>query len=291
MKALVIGVSSYDTLIYVDSIPDLRDDITIFADKINYSIGGTGAGKALALATLGVSTTLVTDLGNDDTKEKVLRFLNVKNLQVKVLSSDKTTTHTNIMHDHNKRMSIFTSVPSKVEFDSTIEKNIIENDLIFLNINDYCRKYIPIIKKHNKITVVDIHDYDDSNPYHEDFIKAADVLFVSGVNIKNHKDFLRKNIKGKQAVIITKSDQGSIAIDARQQIFEEKAYVFDSVIDTNGAGDSFSVGFMFEYIRSKSITKALKYGSVCGGLACQSQLLYNPIATASYMDSLIDLDK
>jgi sugar/nucleoside kinase (ribokinase family) len=290
MKALVIGVSSYDTLIYIDSFPRLRDDMAIFADKIDYSVGGTGAGKALALAALGVDTTLVTDLGDDEARSKILNFLNVDNLNLKILSADKSTTHTNIMYDNDKRISIFTSLAEEVKFDASIEKDIIENDCVFLSINNYCRSYIPLIKKHKKLTIVDIHDYDEFNPYHDEFIEAADILFVSGVNIRDHERFLRKSIDGKEVVIITKSSQGSIAIDKERMIYNQNAYGLDNIIDSNGAGDSYSAGYVFEFFRSNSIMKAMEYGSICGALACQSNLLYNPLATSSYIDKILDRD-
>jgi sugar/nucleoside kinase (ribokinase family) len=286
MKALVIGVSSYDTLIYINGFPDLKDDMAIFANKTNYSVGGTGAGKALALATLGVETTLVTDLGDDEAKLKILDFLDIDNLNLKVLSADKSTTHTNIMYEKDKRISIFTSIPEKVKYDASAEKDIIESDCVFLNINDYCRMYIPLIKKHKKLTIVDIHDYDELNPYHAEFIDAADILFASGVNIKDHELFLKKMIVGKEAVIITKSSRGSIAIDKEGKIYHQKAYKLDYIIDSNGAGDSYSAGYVFEFFRSKSIDKAMKYGSICGAIACQSNLLYNPLGTSSYIDRI-----
>ena len=286
MKALVIGVSSYDTLIYVNRFPELKDDMAIFANKTNYSVGGTGAGKALALATLGVETTLVTDLGDDEAKLKILDFLNIDNLNLKVLSADKSTTHTNIMYENDKRISIFTSIPEKVKYDVSVEKDIIETDCVFLNINDYCRMYIPLIKKHAKLTIVDIHDYDESNPYHYEFIEAADILFASGVNIKNHEHFLKKMIVGKEAVIITNSSRGSIGIDVKGKIHHQKPYDLDYIIDTNGAGDSYSVGYIFEYFRSNSIGKAMEYGSICGALACQSSVLYNSLAISSYVDKI-----
>jgi len=290
VKALVIGVSSYDTLIYINSFPELKDDIAIFADKTDYSIGGTGAGKALALATLGVQTTLVTDLGDDQAKSKILSFLDVDNLNLKVLSADKSTTHTNIMYENDKRISIFTSMPEEVKFDSSIEKNIMESDCVFLSINDYCRMYIPLIKKHKKLTIVDIHDYDEFNPYHDEFIDVADILFVSGVNIKDHDLFLKKMIVDKEAVIITKSSLGSMAIDKTRKIYHQKAYNLDYIIDSNGAGDSYSAGYVYEFLRSESVAKAMKYGSICGSLACQSNLLYNPLATSSYIDKIFYQD-
>ncbi|MGD9964718.1 MAG: carbohydrate kinase family protein, partial [Candidatus Izemoplasmatales bacterium] len=222
MKSLVIGVSSYDTLIYIDNLSDIKSDYSTWAKRVSYNIGGTGAGKALALKTLGVNVTLATDLGEDEFGVKILDFLQKQEIKLKILKADKSTTHTNIMHDNGKRLSIFTSTPNQVEFAPSLESLISSSDIIFLNINDYCREYIPLIKKYKKITIVDIHDYDLGNPYHQEFIDASDILFASGINIKNQKKFLQDNIKDKEVIIITNAENGSIAIDKNNKIYHQK---------------------------------------------------------------------
>jgi len=287
MKILVIGVSSFDTLIYVDNLVTQKEDAALWANKVAYSIGGTGAGKALALSVLGVKTNLATDIGNDEVRDKILSFLQQEEIELTILKADKSTTHTNIMHGNGKRLSIFTSFPQNVEYNPTVEELIASSDAVFLNINDYCRKYIPIIKKEKKTTIVDIHDYSLGNKYHQEFIDAADILFVSGVNIIEQEKFLNDYIKGKELVIVTNGDKGSIAIDHNRKIYYQKPYSVKEVIDTNGAGDSFSAGLIFKYLKTKSIEESLKFASICGGLACSSQVLYNEKATEEYVELLM----
>ena len=287
MKALVIGVSSYDTLIYIDNLPDNKSDYSSWAKKVSYNIGGTGAGKALALKTLGVDVTLATDLGKDEIGSKILKFLQKQDIKLKVLKADKSTSHTNIMYDNGKRLSIFTYTPNHVEFDPDLESLIASSDIIFLNINDYCRKYISLIKKHNKIAVVDIHDYDLGNPYHQEFIDASDILFASGINIKDQKKFLQDHIKDKEVVVITNAEKGSIAIDKNNNIYHQKSFKVKELVDTNGAGDSYSAGFVYKYIKTRSVEKSLKFASICGALACESQELFNEKATEEYIESFM----
>lgn len=287
MKILVIGVSSYDTLIYVDNLATQKEDAALWAKKVAYSIGGTGAGKALALSVLGAKTSLATDIGNDEVRDKILSFLRQEEIELTILKADKSTTHTNIMHGNGKRLSIFTSSPQNVEYNLAVEELIASSDAIFLNINDYCRKYIPIIKKENKTIVVDIHDYTLGNEYHQEFIDAADILFASGVNIIEQEQFLNNYIKGKELVIITNGDKGSIAIDKNNKIYHQESYNVKDLVDTNGAGDSYSAGFVFKYIKTESVEESLKFASICGALACESQDLYNPKATEEYVESIM----
>ncbi|MDY0318103.1 MAG: carbohydrate kinase family protein [Candidatus Izemoplasmatales bacterium] len=287
MKILVIGVSSYDTLIYVDNLPTQKEDAALWAKKVAYSIGGTGAGKALALSVLGAKTSLATDIGNDEVRDKILAFLKKEKIDLTILKADRSTTHTNIMHGNGKRLSFFTSSPQHVEYNPIVRELLASSDAVFLNINDYCRDYIPIIKKEKKTTIVDIHDYDLGNKYHQEFIDAADILFVSGVNIIEQEKFLNDYIKGKEIVIITNGDKGSVAIDHNREIYYQKPYIVEDIVDTNGAGDSYSAGFIFKYLKTKSIEESLKFASISGALTCSSQDLYNEKATEEYIETLM----
>ncbi|MFQ9695918.1 MAG: carbohydrate kinase family protein [Zhenhengia sp.] len=49
-------------------------------------------------------------------------------------------------------------------------------------------------------------------------------------------------------------------------IYEAASYSVEA-IDTTGAGDSFNAGFVYGFLKGKSIEEALKYGNACGGLS------------------------
>jgi sugar/nucleoside kinase (ribokinase family) len=277
MKYLNIGGCSIDTLIHVHSIPKITDDLTLFADKVFTSVGGTGAGKALALAYLGVQQDFITELGPDQYGDQLRCFFKDKNLTFYPTPSDVSTAHTNIMHDNGKRISIFTSHIQKCP---PIHENahdiISSSDVVFLNINEFCRQYIPLLKECEVPIVVDIHDYEPPNPYHQDFIKIADILIASSVYIKDHNSFMEQYIdQGKQIVVITKGSEGLVAMDASKQVVQLPGYNEWEYVDSNGAGDSFCSGFVVEYMETKDLLQALKVGTVCGGIACTSEELYH----------------
>jgi sugar/nucleoside kinase (ribokinase family) len=277
MKALVIGGSSWDTLIHVHELKEIKDDMMLWADHVVETVGGTGAGKALCLDALGNDVTLITTVGNDVYSSQIIEYFNKTNIRLYPLKTDKSIAHTNIMHTQGKRISIYTSAPTtKPQIVQNIEYLVQNADVVFLNINDFCRDYIPYLRKANKMVIVDIHDYDPPNPYHQDFIDIADIITVSGVYIENHQGFLRDLINGgKKAAVLTKGKEGLIAIDQDCSIYELRGYNEMPHIDSNGAGDSFSAGFIDHYLETGNMLESLQFGTICGGLACTTFELYN----------------
>jgi sugar/nucleoside kinase (ribokinase family) len=288
MRALVLGYSAWDTLIQVDEINKLYDDMFLWAKRMNTTVGSTGAGKAITLDRLGVDVTLITNLADDEAGQKIREFYNKTGIKVISVATDITVQHTNIMHGKGKRISVVTGNPTYVEgMIPEYEKHIQECDVVFLNINDYCRSFIPYIKKYSKKILVDIHDYDPPNPYHQEFIDVADILIGSDIHIKDKKAFLKKNINlGKDIVVLTSGSKGLIALDHKYETYNIEGFNDFEYKDSNGAGDSFCAGFMVKLFESKNYGKALEYGNICGGLACSSNDLFRLDIDKSYVDNI-----
>lgn len=288
MKALVIGYSAWDTLIHVDEINELKDDMFLWSNKIIETVGSTGAGKALALDVLGVDVTLITNIGDDENGKKISNFFERTNIKIVNVPVDKSESHTNIMHGDGRRISIVTGNPTSVGgMIPEYEKFIEECDVVFLNINNYCRTFIPTIKKHSKKTLVDIHDYDPPNPYHQEFIQAADILVGSGIFIKDQKAFLKEQLqKGKELVVLTAGSKGLMAADYTGDFHGVGGYNNFEYVDSNGAGDSFCAGLMLKLHETGNYHKALEYGTICGGLACSSEHLFRIDIDREYVDEI-----
>ena len=59
--------------------------------------------------------------------------------------------------------------------------------------------------------------------------------------------------------------KGSIAVkDGR--LYQAAPYIVEAV-DTTGAGDSFNAGFVYGFLRGKSMEECLKCGNGCGALS------------------------
>lgn len=287
MKVLVIGSCAWDTIYEVGNIKEFTEDNSLWANSAHQTVGSTGAGKALCLDALGVDVTLVTSLGNDQYGQNIKEYFKETTVSILNLPVDVSIAHTNIMYNKGNRISLTTSFPTiEPHYNEKVENLIEKADFVYLNINNFAREYIPLIKKHKKLCIVDIHDYDPPNPYHQDFINAADILISSGVKIDNKNEFMRQEIeKGKKLVVVTLGSEGLIALDEKNNYYKLPGFNDLDYVDSNGAGDSFCSGLGYSYFKNNSVMDALAFGTICGGVSCSSKELYPKNVNKTQIDS------
>jgi sugar/nucleoside kinase (ribokinase family) len=61
---------------------------------------------------------------------------------------------------------------------------------------------------------------------------------------------------------VTRSAQGSVIVHGDTVIEQEAAFV-KNVVDTTGAGDAYSAGFLYGWANGRSLTECAKYGTRC----------------------------
>ena len=275
-KVLVIGGTTFDSIVYLENLPKPEPQ-TIHYAPFNETLGSTGAGKALNLTKLNVETTLHSIIGEDLYGEKVIKGLEKAGINfIYDIDPKGTERHVNLMDQNGNRISIFVTQSSPdLQLDmSKIEELIIQCDVVVLNIIGYTKQLIPLIKKYNKPVWTDLHDYNVGNPYHEDYIEVADYIFVSSDNMSDYKPVMEKWMsRGKEFVVCTHGKGGSTALTKDGRWIETpiiKDYKFK---DANGAGDSFFSGFLYGFLKEKSIEECLRLGTICAGLCITSNEL------------------
>ncbi len=274
----IIGGASYNSVITLDEFP-VAIPQTIHNCHFKETIGNTGAGKALTLSKLGFNTTFHSLIGKDSFGEKVTSFLQEPNLNfISDIDPKGTERHLNIMNGLGERISIFMNPSSDTpEIDySKFEKEVKNAIYIVVNIANYCRNILPICKQLNKEIWTDLHDYDGKNEYHQDFIAAADYIFLSSDNLPNYKPFMLQQIaNGKKLVVCTHGKGGATAYT------KEGGWIETSIIDaykmtnSNGAGDSFFSGFLYGFSKGYDTKKCMQFGTITSGLCIESELIAN----------------
>jgi acarbose 7IV-phosphotransferase len=278
-RALVIGGVSFNMMVYVDAFPQPIPQ-TIFSNEFHETIGSTGAGKALNLRKLGFDVTLHGLIGDDNLGRKVIDYLAAAEITFLYdIDPRGTQRHLNLMDRAGRRISIFL-VPGTFEpaFDEQrIVQYIPTSDYVVLNISNYCRTLIPAIQLYGKAIWCDIHDYDGRNPYYDDFVRAADYLFMSSDNMPDYRPFMRRMIaQGQQLVICTHGRAGATTLTRDGEWIETPIVPSYVPKDSNGAGDSFFAGFLYGHARGYRLHQRLQIGAVVGGLCVTSSELALP---------------
>ena len=264
LRTLSLGGIAWNTMIYLDSFPEPVAQ-TLFSKGSHTTVGSSGAGKALNFASLGTSAALWGLLGEDEPGDKVRTYLAHHGVELHAAIDPKgTMRHVNLMDDKGDRISIFAHYPSH-EFDVDVEsvRPIARDaDIVSVTIMNYCRQFLPMLRELGKPIWVDIHDWDGDNPYHEEFIEAADFLFMSSQLHPDWRGFLESRIEaGTRVGVATHGSSGASGITATEGWMAVPAVPITEVVDTNGAGDAFFAGFAVAWENGSALGSALEAGA------------------------------
>ncbi len=276
MHVAIIGGTTYDHIVYVPSFPEPVPH-TIHQAGFREAVGSTGSGKALALTRLGVPATLYSVAGDDQFGQIIREQLEANGVRL-ILDTDPAGTerHINIMDATGGRISIFvTQSSANIDYNlPAIQALIEQSSVIVLNIIAYCRNLIPLVKQSGKPVWTDLHDYDGSNAYHDDFIDAAHYIQLSSDNLPHYREVMERFIKkGKELVICTHGKAGATLLTKTGEWLEQPALTGMQMVDSNGAGDSFFSGFLYGWLHQYPLQQCLKAGAICGAYAVTSAQL------------------
>lgn len=204
------------------------------------------------------------------------------------LPDDKTEQHTNLMNPDGERISIFAgqrtfSPPVQPTFGAVVR----QADVVVLDIINWSRGLIPLVRKLGKPVWCDLHDYDGVNPYHRDYVEAADYVFGSAEALPDPDGFARDFIaRGKKLVVMTCGVDGAFAVTEGGKRFDVEAVTAFGLTDTNGAGDAFFAGFLHGFRQGEGMRACLEFGSLTAALCVASRELVHPELSAAKLAEL-----
>jgi sugar/nucleoside kinase (ribokinase family) len=247
--------------------------------RIELTPGGVAFCMAVNLAHLGLSSAILTVLGNDIFGEYIKESLVKNNVDITLLHIDskyKTAAFSVITNIDSSSYSIFDNdIFQDINIDMQVRKYIDGHgiDVLILdsNISERTLETLYEIKREKNLFVFQ----NATSP----IIARKSLPYASFIDIfacnehearailgeKAFPDYKTANIFSKlgfHSFIITFGDKG-VLIGIGEDRWIEKPYKPEDVIDTIGAGDAFASGFLFGFLTGKPIEHCIRYGLVC----------------------------
>jgi fructokinase len=275
-------------------------------------IGGAPLNVALRMNSMGVETTMISRVGEDENGKNILSFLNDQELTtdlIQITEEYKTgAVHVMINEKGNASYDIlYPSAWDKIVATEMMEKVTAEAD-VFVFGSLACRDEVTrtTLNKLLGTAKYKIFDVNLRAPYYTtdvlnelmlkaDFIKLNDEeLREISSELGSPYNSFEQNIKfiaektNTKQVCVTKGEFGAV-LYYNDKFYYNSGY-FIKVVDTVGAGDSFLASLIVRLLRGKSPQKSLNYACAIGALVA-GQEGANPKISEKVINDYMKIEK
>ncbi len=286
----VIGAIGIDTNVY------LYTDEVDFSVEANFSqnldyIGQAGGYSCRGFKKLGYNVAFVGYVGDDYSGRHIRESLEKDGIDTYFgIDPEGTKRSVNIMYGDGRRKNFYDGKGSmQLRPDlQAIGKYLAGTGLVHINIVNWTRYLLPLLKEENTVVSVDIQDVvSPDDPYRQDYIKAADVLFFSAVNFPDPAPLIERFMEIRSdRIVICGMGKSGCALGTEKGISYYRAVELEGpVIDTNGAGDSLAVGFLSSYFfQGHSFEESILRGQIAARYCCSRKATSSDLITRELLD-------
>lgn len=153
----------------------------------------------------------------------------------------------------------------------------------------WARELLPIARELGLTISCDIQDMvSPDDPYRQDFIRSADILFFSAANYPDPTPLIHHFLTDNPAriVVVGRGAQGCM-LGTREGVRAfEPAALPEPVVDTNGAGDALAVGVLSSYMLDGfSLEQAIHRGQIAARYTCTKKASSSELITAEKLEN------
>ena len=267
-KFMVAGFVQMETIVKVDGFPLSYKQFESIPDIINTSIGGAGVNEAMALKWLGNDVDFMSMVSRHMSKEQIESYLKINEVDVSpeyvlpLLDGMPTSV---ILYSKGKKQT-FEDVKDirHVDYDAKLlESHIQDKDMVLISNCNFCRPIIALAKKYNKPLALNVRSMRAEKIVNkEDFLKAADILYISDDDIEEDPYDCIKSCKEKydpEIVIMGVGEDGVIIYTREDNSFiDYKPVQTNEIVNTIGAGNALFSSFLHYYVKTKNPREAIK---------------------------------
>ncbi|HSL59817.1 MAG TPA: carbohydrate kinase family protein [Acidimicrobiales bacterium] len=275
VEVVVVGCVGVDTNAYLPGADvDLRAEGLL--GPVVDAVGQAGGYSARGFAALGRATRLVASVGDDPLGSMVRRVLAADGVDA-VLAHDPLGTHrsVNLVTTDGARRNVYDARGSSVvDADpDALAPAFAGARLVVLHLEDWCRRLVPAAVASGAAIATDLQDVRDlADPYRADFVRHADVVFLSAAHLPDPEAAARSlaHERPGRVVVVGLGADGCLAARG-DEVLRAPAIGGDAaVVDTNGAGDALAVGVLDALVLDGlDLTTALARGQRLARLTCE----------------------
>ncbi len=276
-KIFVCGLVNLETDCAVDGFPISYSPVDYNFYGIRSVASGVGLNVSLALSTLSDEVTLMSYAAND-AAGAVIREA-VRSIARPVLLPCAQTPQSCVLFDHSGARRVYTDLKDMQE------RALLEEDFrpyadadayVICNIN-FARPLLTPACATGRPVFTDVHCLSDvHDPYNADFMRAADVLFMSNEHIRGTEEYFVRAISATyppSVIVVGMGADGALLYERKDDRFTHiPAMHLSRVVNTVGAGDALFSAFTHFFLKgeppARALTLATAFASVkigCSG--------------------------
>ncbi len=275
---LAIGAALIDIVALIDNFPGIDEEV--FVPKLEIMGGGSAANVAIACARLNLKTGFIGKLGKDEFGKRLLQEFQKEGIDINgiVYSTDVPTGNCYAVVDKvgNRILYAFSGAANLLDPGEIQEEYLKSFQIIHLA---SLKNISPLMKAaeyvQNHSTRVCLNPgaliVEQGLEVVKPLLKLTNIFIASQGEIKqlfktdNLKYALENLLEFVEIIAVTRGAEGSLiaTADLRFEITAEKV----KVVDTTGAGDAFSAGFIFGLLKYQFDHHKLKLCGMMGNLS------------------------
>lgn len=268
-KILVSGLMNTETTVKVRKFPIEYYPIDYPFFGVNTRVSGVAYNLVKALKTLGDEVRFVTMTGEDFGAEYAISKMEEIGVSTKYVKKIlKETPNSVVLYDEEGKRQIYCDLKDIQEQTLAFEKETYEDcDMVIACNTNFNRELLKQAKEDGKRIATDVHVLSDiQDEYNKDFMKYANVLFLSDEGIKgDYREFLMnlENAYGNDIIVLGMGSKGALMyVKEEEQFYELPAVSVGEVVNTVGAGDALFSAFTHYYVKGLSPVEALKRAQI-----------------------------
>lgn len=279
-KIIVAGLVNVETTVRIESFPIEYTPINFPFFGVQSQASGVGLNIGKALTTLGDEVKLLSMIGDDPSGVIVKSELEHCGIDTRyIVQNLSATPQSVVLYENSGRRQIYCDLKEiqDCSYEEDVFRKVIEDASIvcLCNIN-FSRNLLKIAKDNNKLIATDVQVLGDIyDTYNADYMRFANMLFLSNENIKEPvDDFVKSIIKeyDNDIIVVGLGSKGALLYVKKDNCMKRfPAIETREVVNTIGAGDSLFSSFIHYYSKNsdpyESIKKAIVFASYKIGVA------------------------